>query len=271
MEDILRVKSKIFREKKMFNLIDLTDKKIIIAGASQGIGRDTAVMLSRLGAKLVLLARNEKGLQETLSMCGGEGHSYYLLDINNIDNIEHCVKEIISCNGAVDGLVYCSGITNDRPLNLFKPAVVEDVFRVNLVGFIEMVRCLTKKNRYNSGMRIVGISSTAGLKGTRAHLAYSASKAGMNGAMRCMAVELAAKGIAANTVAPGMIATDMYNKFLEESGGENSAANLGLLARQYLGIGETKDVASAIAFLISPAAKFITGICLPVDGGLTSC
>lgn len=254
----------------MFNLVDLTDKKIVLTGASQGIGRDTAIMLSKLGAKCLLIARNEEKLKETLSMLEGDGHAYYCLDIDDLDNIEKCIKNIVNKNGCIDGLVYSAGITNDRPLNLFKPAIVEQVMRVNLLGFIEIVRCLTKKNRYNSGMRIVGISSTAGLLGSKAHLAYSSSKAGMNGAMKCMAVELAAKNIGVNTVAPGMIATDMYKKFLQDNG-EDSAANLGLLARQYLGIGETRDVASTIAFLLSPAAKFITGICVPVDGGLTSC
>jgi len=255
----------------VFNLVDLTGKKIIVTGASQGIGRDTAILLSKLGAKVILVARSQLKLQETISLCEGDGHTFYSLDLGNLDAIEDCVKNIINENGRVDGMVYCAGITNDRPLNLFKPEVVEEVMRVNLLGFIEITRCITKKNRYNSGMRIVGVSSTAGLRGSRAHLAYSASKAGMNGAMRCMSVELATKGIVVNTVAPGMIATDMYKVFLEGNGGENSPANIGLLSRQYLGIGETNDVAAAIAFLLSPASKLITGVCLPVDGGLTAC
>ena len=151
-----------------------------------------------------------------------------------------------------------------------KIAIELDFLYSELIGFIEFVRCLTKKNRYNTGMRIIGISSTAGLRGSKAHLAYSASKAGMNGAMRCMAVELAAKGITANTIAPGMIDTDMYKKFLNDNGYE-SQANIGLLARQYLGIGKTDDVAAVIAFLLAPVSRFITGVCIPVDGGLTSC
>lgn len=254
----------------MFNLVDLTGKKIVLTGASQGIGRDTAIMLSKLGAQMILIARSEEKLKETISCLEGVGHSYYLLDIAQLDDIENCVKKIVEDNGAVDGLVYCAGVTNDRPLNLFKPEIVEGVLSINLIGFIEFVRCLTKKNRYNTGMRIIGISSTAGLRGSKAHLAYSASKAGMNGAMRCMAVELAAKGITANTIAPGMIDTDMYKKFLNDNGYE-SQANIGLLARQYLGIGKTDDVAAVIAFLLAPVSRFITGVCIPVDGGLTSC
>lgn len=248
----------------MFNLVDLTGKKIVLTGASQGIGRDTAVMLSKLGAKMMLIARNEAKLQETISMLEGEGHKYYLLDINELEKIEACVKNIVDDVGAVDGLVYAAGINNDRPLQLFKPGVVSNVLNVNLCGFIEIIRCLTKKKNFNPGMRIVGISSTSAIKGTKAHVAYSASKAGMDGAVRCLARELSEKGICVNTVAPGMIRTDMYYKYLEVN------SNRGLLSRQYLGIGESQDVAAAIAFLLSESSRFITGICLPVDGGLTT-
>lgn len=253
----------------MFQLVDLTGKKIVLTGASQGIGRDTAVMLSKLGAEIVLIARSEIGLKETMNMLDGNGHSYYCLDLGNLEAIEMCVKKIVAEQGPLDGLVYCAGITNDRPLSLFKPSIVEEVFNVNLLGFIEFVRCISKKKRFNPGMRIVGISSTAALRGAKAHLAYSSSKAGMNGAMRCMAHELADKGICVNTVAPGMIDTDMYKKYLEGNG-LDSDANKGLLKKQYLGIGKTEDVASVIAFLLCPAARFLTGICVPVDGGLTS-
>lgn len=254
----------------MFNLVDLTGKKIIVAGASQGIGKDTAIMLSRLGAKIIALARNEEKLKETVSMLVGDGHSWYCLDLSDLNSIESSVKGIVDKDGAIDGLVYCSGVTDDRPLQFLKPNIVSSILDVNMNGFIEIVRCLTKRKRFNPGMRIVGVSSTAGLRGSKAHLAYAASKAGMNGAMRCMAIELADKGIGVNTVAPGMIATDMYEKFLESNGGENSGANLGLLARQYLGVGKTENVAAAIAFLLCPAASFITGVCLPVDGGFIS-
>ena len=254
----------------MFNLVDLTGKNVVVVGASQGIGRDTAIMLSKLGAKVIAIARSEVKLKETISMLEGSSHRYYCLDVNDLESIEECAKLIVDENGAVDGMVYSAGITNDRPLNLFKPEVVDQVLKVNLGGFIEFTRCLTKRKRFNSGMRIVGISSTAGLRGSKAHLAYSASKAGMNGAMRCMAIELAEKGIGVNTVAPGMIATSMYEKYLEGNGGVDGAANLGLLARQYMGIGKTDDVAAAIAFLLSPVSRFITGVCLPIDGGLVS-
>lgn len=255
----------------MYNLVDLNNSTIVVAGASQGIGKSIALLLSKMGAKVILMARNEEKLKQVMDELDGDGHSCYTIDFCDLDNIEPIVKNIVAEKGAIDGIVYSAGINNDRPLSMFKPRVVDEVMKVNLEGFIELVRSFTKKNRFNIGMRIVGISSTSGIKGSRAHLAYSASKAGMIAAIQCMAVELADKGISANAIAPGMIRTAMYEKYLKDNGGENSQANLGLLGRQYLGIGDPEDVAAATAFLLSSASKFITGICLPVDGGLTSC
>lgn len=116
-------------------------------------------------------------------------------------------------------------------------------------------------------MRIVGISSVVAFSGDKAKTVYSASKAAMNGAVRCLAKELADKSICINTVAPGMIHTEMYENYLLQYGRDSNSK---LLERQYLGIGKADDVAAAIAFLMSSAAKFITGVCLPVDGGFTS-
>lgn len=251
----------------MINLVDLTGKRIIITGASQGIGQGTAILLSKLGAKLVLIARNEEKLKATLQMLDGDGHGYQFLDLGNLNEIEPCVKNIVNKYGSVDGLVYAAGIGKSRPLQLFKPNIVEEILKVNLMGFIEFTRCITKKKRFNEGMRIVAISSIAAFQGDKTHTIYSASKAGLDGAVRCLAKELSEKGICINTVAPAFIKTAMYDGFIKNNGQE--AVNR-IIERQYLGLGAITDVANSIAFLMSDAAKFITGVCLPVDGGATS-
>lgn len=251
----------------MYYLVDLTDKRILIVGASQGIGAQTALTFSKLGARLILTARNEEKLKEVLKRLEGEGHWHTPMDVRQTGALESAVKEIVDRRGPLDGMVYCAGITDDRPLSMVKPEAVSEVLRTNLQGFIELVRCVTKKKNFNLGMRIVGISSTSSFLGTKAHAIYSASKAGMDGAVRSMAVELAEKGICINTVAPAMIHTEMVEKTLK-SAGEKALGEK--LKRQYLGLGEPEDVANAVAFLMSPAARLITGNCLPVDGGLLS-
>lgn len=253
----------------MYNLIDLTDKKIIVAGASSGIGEQTAITLSRLGAQMILIARREERLKAVIESLSGEGHAYYVADLSVVSAIADLVKKIVAEQGAIDGMVYAAGISANRPLAQHSPEKVQRMFNINCFGFLEMVRQISRKGRYNPGMRIVGISSTASLIGSKAQLAYCASKAGMDGAVRVMARELADKSICINTVAPAMIRTYMYDTYLEKFG-DDSKSKENLLRRQYLGLGEPVDVANAIAFLISPAARFITGIMLPVDGGLTS-
>ena len=179
------------------------------------------------------------------------------------------VKTIVAKQGKLVGLVYAAGVSISIPLMQSKPEKVRDMFDINFFGFYEIVRQICKKGRFNEGMRIVGISSTAATIGNKTQSVYSASKAAMDGAVRSIAREVADKKICINTVAPGMTATDMYANYLNKNG-EVSDANQKLLRRQYLGIANTTDIANAIAYLISPAARFITGTSLLVDGGAAS-
>ena len=253
----------------MYNLIDLTDRRILVIGASSGIGKRTAITLSNLGAKLVLAAIDEEGVKQALTELSGEGHAAYYLDVSKLDEIEGFIKKITMEHGTLDGLVYTAGLGTAVPLALSKPDKVQTTFNVNFFGFFEVVRQVCKKGRYNEGMRIVGVSSSASLVGDKSKAIYSATKSAMDSAVRCIAKEVADKGICINTVAPAMTATELYTKYIAKYG-EDSDTNKELLSRQYLGIAQPQDIANAIAFLISPAARFITGITMPVDGGLTT-
>lgn len=253
----------------MYSFIDLTDKKIIVAGASSGIGKKTAILLSRLGARMILIARREDRLLEVKNSLEGDGHACYVGDLSDVGSIEELVKKIVTEQGKVDGLVYAAGVNTSMPLNAFKPEKVQEVFNINYFGFVEFVRQICRRGRFNEGMRIVGISSAASIRGDKSHLAYSGSKAAMNASVRCIAKEVADKGICINTVAPAMTKTEMYSQYVKGYG-EESGSNDDLLKRQYLGLAEADDIANAIAFLISPAARLITGMTLPVDGGLTT-
>ncbi len=250
----------------MRNLIDFSGKKIIVAGASSGIGRQTAIVLSTVGARVILIARREEKLQETLRLLEGEGHSCYAADLSDLEGIEPLFKRIYEEQGASDGLVYCAGINSTLPLQQLKPQKLQDVFQTNFFGFIETVRQAVRRGRFNEGMRIVAVSSNAAIRGDKAHTAYSSSKAAMNAAVRCLAKELADKGININAVSPAVTNTEIYRQYASESSDSEKA----LMERQYLGLIEPEDVADSIVFLLSPAAKMITGTVLFVDGGLSS-
>ncbi|MBQ6066471.1 MAG: SDR family oxidoreductase [Clostridia bacterium] len=254
----------------MYNLIDLTDRRILVVGASSGIGKKTAITLSNLGAKLVLVAIDEEQVMQALTELSGDGHAAYYADVSKLDAIEGLIKGIVEKHGPLDGMVYSAGLGTALPLMQSKPEKVLNTFNVNFFGFFEMVRQVARKGRFNPGLRIVGVSSCASLRGDKSKSIYSSSKSAMDSAVRCMAKELAEKEICINTVAPAMTATELYAKFVEKYG-EDSDTNRELTSRQYLGIAQTQDIANAIAFLISPAARFITGITMPVDGGLTTC
>ena len=253
----------------MTGLIDFTGKKIVVIGASAGIGRQTALTLSTLGAQLILIARREEKLREVLQAAAGSGHAMYAADVSLTDGLDELFKKIKAECGPADGMVYCAGVNSTLPLQQLKTDKLREIFDVNFFAFVEAVRQITRRGRYNEGMRIVAVSSNAANRGDKAHTAYAASKAAMNAAVRCLARELADKGICINAVAPAVTDTEMYRQYSASGGGLN-AGEQALLERQYLGLIEPEDVAEAIAYLLSPAARMLTGVTLPVDGGLST-
>lgn len=253
----------------MTNPLDFTGKQFLITGASTGIGKETAILLSNFGAKIILVSLVENELQEAISALKGEGHFYYQYDLNNVDGIEPLMKEIITTHGAFDGFIHCAGIAEVRPLKLSNYSFMQRVMNINFFSFVEISRCITKKNAFNQGMNIVGVSALGAFLGNSTKTAYCSSKAAMNSATRCMAKELSSKGIRVNTVAPGVTNTKMFDDF--ESMDEDSDEYKAILQRQYLGICQPVDIANSIAFLLSDMSRMITGSCIVVDGGkLTS-
>ncbi len=248
----------------MINPMELTGKHIMITGASAGIGREVCLLASQLGAKVTLVARSKERLDETLLKMEGGGHKTFVFDLSQIDKIADLVKTIVDEEGKLDGLVNCAGIGVNRPLKVSKPEFVREVFDVNFFPFVELVRIVSGKKYSNDGASIIGISSVAAVKGGKAQGAYAASKAAIEGVLRPMAKELADRRIRVNAIEFGMINTDMYKSFLSSGGTEDD------LSSQYFGIGETRDAANSICFLLSDAAKFITGTTLVVDGGFLS-
>lgn len=253
--------------------IQMKGKHILISGGASGIGRQTAIILSELGAKVSIMDIQEEGLKKTISMLSGEGHSFHVADLSKTEELEELVVKIVKENGLLDGYVHCAGIVKNLPVSNYKYERLHKIMLVNFYSYFEIVRILSRKGRFNEGMSIVGVSSISAYIGTPAQAAYGASKAAMNGAMHCLARELGEKGIRLNTVLPGPTETAMYSEYLalkaETKEGPNAAMKSS--GRNFLGMNLPSDVANAIIFLLSPASRTITGVELPVDGGYMSC
>ncbi|MDR1045150.1 MAG: SDR family oxidoreductase [Candidatus Adiutrix sp.] len=243
--------------------LNLDKRHILITGASSGLGRATAVLAARLGARVSLLARRENELRETLNALEGEGHSYWLCDLSRLEDIEPRIREITAA-GPLDGLAHCAGIGRNRPLAMTRPDFVRNLMIVNFGSFVELIRSSAKKKHINDGASIVGVSSVAALKGDKSQGAYAASKAAVNGLVPPLAKELAPRGIRLNAVAFGMMKTEMYRIFQDGGGGGEE------LRGQYLGLGDPEDAAKVLCFLLSDYSRFITGTVIAADGGYLS-
>jgi NAD(P)-dependent dehydrogenase (short-subunit alcohol dehydrogenase family) len=252
----------------MINPMDLTGKRILVTGASSGIGKETAIHLSKLGASLVLVARNEEKLLDTIFSLEGTGHSLHHFNLKDIDNIEEFLEEIINKIGKLNGLVHCAGINELRPLGITDYNFLHNTMLINFYSFVELVRVISKKKNCAKSTSVVVMSSVASIKGDKSKTAYCASKGALDSAVRAMAKELAVKNIRVNSVVAGFLKTNMYDSYIKELGEE--AFNENVLRYQYLGLGEPIDASNAIAFLLSNASKFITGTNLIVDGGYLS-
>lgn len=256
----------------MTDYIQMAGKHVLITGGAGGIGRQTAITLSELGARVSILDLQEEGLRETLSMLTGEGHTIHPVDLSDTEALEPLVTDIVKDSGPFDGFVHCAGIVKNLPLINYKFDRLHKIMLVNFYSWFEIVRILSKKGRYNEGMSVVAISSIAATHGASTQAAYAASKAAIDGAMRCMAIELGGKGIRLNTVQPAATETAMYKEYIAmKSAMKDSEVKMAANPRQYLGMNAPADVANAIIYLLSPASQKITGVMLPVDGGYASC
>ena len=250
----------------MINPMDLTGKRILVTGATGGMGHVTSVQLSRLGAKVVLCDMNEEALQRTFGMLEGDGHAMYTFNLNDVDGIEGLVKQMTSECGPFHGFAHCAGIAPMRPLKMTKKEDIVNVMNANFFSFIEIVRCITKKGCFEDEGSIVAISSTASIQGKQSKVAYSASKAALDGAIRCLVCDLKKKKIRVNSIMPCWVNTRMYQGYIDRYPDTFEVQEI--KEKQYMGVTEPIEVANTIAFLLSDAAKTITGTSILIDGGM---
>lgn len=243
---------------------NLTDQVAIVTGASQGLGRAIALALAANDAKVVCVARNETKLAATVGAIEDSGGSAEAIvgDVSSRESVEAVVDQVVDKFDRLDILVNNAGITRDTLLPRMTDDEWDDVINTNLRGAFLMSRAASRVMMRARKGRIINISSVSGLIGNAGQTNYSASKAGLIGMTRSLSRELGGRNVTVNAVAPGFIESEMTATLGEAIVGKVKERIP--LKR----LGKPEDVGAAVLFLASPAASYVTGQVLTVDGGL---
>lgn len=245
-------------------LVDLTGRRVLVTGASTGIGRAVAVLLARLGARIAANGRDAERLAATLAALPGEGHAAVPFDLGDSDSVPAWVKGLTEDGGPFDGLAHCAGMQANKPVRGIDRAFFDQILHANLLSALALARGFRQKGCHGPQAALVLVSSVAAEIGQPGNVVYSASKGGLVSATRGLAMEFLRDGIRVNCVEPAMVETEMMERFRRTTTQEQFDA---IRAAHPMGFGRPDDVASAIAFLLSDASRWINGTTLPVDGG----
>jgi 3-oxoacyl-[acyl-carrier protein] reductase len=244
-------------------MIDLSGRVALVTGASRGIGWAIATRLAAQGAHVVAAAREDHAgpVVEAIAGAGGKGDAM-ALDVTEPGDIERAVASILERHGRIDILVNNAGIARDQLLLRLKREDWDSVLATNLTSAYVLTQAVLKPMVRQRGGRIVCISSVVGQAGNPGQANYAASKAGLIGFAKSVAQEVASRGVTVNVVAPGLIETDMTRSITERAQDDWKAR---IPLRR---LGTPADVASAVCFLASDEASYITGQVLAVNGGM---
>jgi len=245
------------------NPFSLANKTILVTGASSGIGAQTAISASQLGATVILSARNKTKLEETLSKLKGKNHQIITADLTNTEEVQQLVGKLMS----IDGVVHSSGIVRPFPIKFIDEKHIKEMFEINYNAPVLLMSKLFKAKKINKSGSVVFMSSISSHFSHKGGALYSSSKAAINSYSKTIALEFSQQKIRSNVISAAMVKTAIFS----EAEGVISKEMMDEHGKNYpLGFGEPEDVANAILFLLSDASKWITGTEIIMDGGLTA-
>lgn len=245
------------------NPFTLEGKTILVTGASSGIGRGIAIACAQMGGKVILNGRNEKRLQETLTMLEGDGHQIVVADLSKQDALESLADKMPDLHGWVNS----AGIPKVSPIKHFSREDVEEIFNVNITSTMLLLSMLVRMKKLKRGASVVFISAVTGaFVGSKGDTSYCATKGAVNGFMKGAALELAPQGIRINSINPGLVPTNILN-LANDLAGEEHHTEIMLDKYPLKRLGTPDDIANGAVYLLSDASSWVTGTNLIIDGG----
>ncbi len=240
----------------------LENKRVLVTGASSGIGRQVAISANQAGAHVVITGRDEERLQETASLMGNSNYSIIVCDLTNDELIS---KQFASID-PVDGVVHCAGLVSPYPSSFLARKHIMETFNSNFIAPVVLNAFLQHKKKINKNSSLVFLSSISVDFPYEGGSMYSASKAAIEAYSRTLALELVKQKIRSNCIAPALIKTPMYEN--AEKNMINSSMSDLVTEKYLLGVGVPTDVSNLATYLLSDASRWVTGKKFTIDGGV---
>jgi NAD(P)-dependent dehydrogenase (short-subunit alcohol dehydrogenase family) len=248
-------------------MFSIKGKSALITGASSGIGKEVSIMLSSFGAKVIIVGRNEKRLQQTYNLLHADtqtNHESIVCDLSEESNIKELVGKIESA----DCVVHCAGMGRYIPLKFYNKTVFSEFYNVNLFAPLLLTKELVKNRKIKNNGSIIFISSVMSIVGAKANGVYASTKSALIGATKSIALELASNRIRVNCISPALVNTPLLDSGIDK-GGISKLEYESDLIKHPLGIGEPSDISNLCLFLMCDESGWITGTNIVIDGGYT--